>query len=39
MIENHAELCSEYLNVRTDQWEILDVDEIMIKRRILKKMG
>jgi hypothetical protein len=32
MIEIYAELWSEYLNVRTDCWEILDVDEIMIKR-------
>jgi hypothetical protein len=39
MIEIHAELWSEYLNVRTDYWEILDVDEIMIKRWILKKSG
>jgi len=39
MIEIHAELWSEYLNVSTDYWEILDVDEIMIKRWILKKRG
>jgi len=27
----HSELWSEYLNVRTDCWEILNVDGIMIK--------
>jgi hypothetical protein len=32
----HAELWSEYLNVRTDYWEILDVNE-MIKIWILKE--
>jgi len=39
MIEIHAELWSEYLNVRTDYWEILDVDEMMIKKMDLKENG
>ena len=39
MMEIHAELWSEYLNVRRDYWQILDVDGIMIERWILKKRG